>query len=66
MASGRRSRKPQVVQVEPLRFAHGLRVVAPDLFAAHDDKAQREPAVHIDLIRAADLVALSIDAMAAN
>ena len=63
MASRRRSRKAQVVQVEPLRFAHGLRLVAPDLFAVHDGEAQREPAVHIDLIRAADLVALSIDAI---
>jgi len=59
MASG--SGNLRVVQVEPLRFAHGLRVLAPELFAAHEESAQREPAVHVDLVRSADLVALSVD-----
>ncbi len=60
MTSG--SGKPRVVQVEPLRFAHGLRVLAPELFTAHEE-SPREPAVHVDLVRSADLVALSVDAV---
>ncbi len=63
MTSGLQSPEPRVVQVEPLRFAHGLRVLAPELFAIRDGEAQRGSAVHIDLIRSADLVVLSIDAI---
>ena len=63
MASGRRSRQPLVVRVEPLQFAHGLRTLAPELFAAPPREAQELPTVHVDLIRSADLVALSVDAV---
>jgi len=63
MASEDRLAKPQVVQVEPLRFAHGLRVLLPELFAALEGDTQHEPTVHVDLVRAADLVALSVDAV---
>lgn len=59
MASG----KSRVVQVEPLRFANGLRLLSPELLAADEPEAQREPVVHVDLVRPADLVALSVDAV---
>ncbi|MEO8122606.1 MAG: hypothetical protein ABI633_01000 [Burkholderiales bacterium] len=40
-----------------------MHLLAPDLFAASEGAAQREPVVHVDLVRSADLVALSVDAV---
>jgi hypothetical protein len=48
------------VQVSPRRFAAGWRLLSPQ---DPLPPAAPEPSVHVDLIRAADLVALSIDAV---
>ncbi|HMO46430.1 MAG TPA: hypothetical protein PKB14_10400 [Rubrivivax sp.] len=46
-----------------MRFAHGLRVLAPELFNELDAGARNEPVVHVDIVRCADLVVLSVDAV---
>ena len=48
-----------VVDTGALRFAAGWRLVAP---AGDAGGASPEPSLHVDVIRAADLVALSVDA----
>ena len=63
MPSARRTRKLLVVRVEPLQFANGLRLLTPDLFAGSQGAEQDPRTVHVDLIRSADLVALSVDAV---
>ena len=50
------------MHVDPARFAAGWRLVGPQE-AAPPEPAPPEPAVHVDLVRAADLVVLSIDAV---
>ena len=47
-----------VVDADALRFAAGWRLLAP---AGGADGASPEPSLHVDIIRAADLVALSVD-----
>jgi hypothetical protein len=61
----RRQRAPakprrRIVRVDHLRFAAGWRLLDG---AEAGSPAEPEPAVHVDLVRAADLVALSIDAV---
>ena len=65
MRSPRTTRKRRPLDVEPLRFAHALRHLSPELQAPWKVSAGAggTPTVHVDIIRPADLVALSIDAV---
>jgi hypothetical protein len=58
-ARPKRQARRAVVEAEALRFAAGWRLVAP---AGDANGAPPEPSLHVDVIRAADLVALSVDA----
>ena len=65
MAVRRAARRPKVVRTDPLRFAHAAAYLdsaddAESAGAAEEDDA---PTVHVDLVRPADLVALSVDAV---
>jgi hypothetical protein len=60
----RKSLRARVLQVDPLRFASGMRWLAEEP-ASGAARAPREPSasIHVDIIRPADLVALSVDAV---
>lgn len=58
----RRTAKRRLLQVEPLQFANGLRELT-SMNGASPAGVQRPLGVHADIIRSADLVALSVDAI---
>ncbi len=59
----RKRPRARVLKVDPLRFASGMRWLAEEQ-APGAARPPREPAsIHIDIIRPADLVALSVDAV---
>ena len=58
-ARPKRQARRALVVADALRFAAGWRLLAP---AGAADGAPSEPSLHVDVIRAADLVALSVDA----
>jgi hypothetical protein len=63
MAPRRRAQRRLILEVEPLRFARGIPVLEPEALEAPIVEAPRQPSVHVDVIRSADLVALSVDAI---
>jgi hypothetical protein len=63
MPPRKRTRKSGVLKVEPRRFANGLHVLEPGLFETLESETPHQPSVHIDIVRSADLVALSVDAV---
>lgn len=56
-------RRARVLKVDPRRFAHGLGWLESPSPASNAGPPSNEPTVHIDIIRPADLVALSVDAI---